>query len=127
MSDPHASHGGSSNHGRDTSVMIATAAAIFVALVGGTFLAPKIRSALGGQVLGGEGGLTGTKSRDEFRQRIQAFIAKNKLGPDQWIVGGGWDQSLWGEKLLPSSIDLIDEAAGGRPALLRRVDGHCAW
>lgn len=44
----HGGHGDPGNATRDASVKIAAAAALTVALVGGPWLAPKIRAALGG-------------------------------------------------------------------------------
>ncbi len=67
--------------------------------------------------------LTGVKTLDELRARIQARVGKAK--PDEWILGGGWDETLWPIPTLPSRWD-IDEVADGHPVLLDRVDGHLA-
>lgn len=52
--------------------------------------------------------------------------AATSLGPDQWVVGGGWNYSEWPEPKWPSRRDL-DEAAGGRPVLLASKDEHSVW
>ncbi len=65
----------------------------------------------------------GVKSLDELRQRLAAKVATAK--PGEWILGGGWDESLWPVKALPSRWDL-DEVSAGHPVLLDRVDGHLA-
>ena len=40
-------------------------------------------------------------------------------------MGGGWDQTLWPVKELPSRWD-IDEVTTDHPVFLERVDGHIA-
>ncbi len=48
-----------------------------------------------------------------------------RRGPGEWIVMRNWDQTNWGGA-FPHARDL-DEAAGGRPVFLSRVDGHAGW
>jgi predicted amidohydrolase YtcJ len=67
--------------------------------------------------------LTGVKTLDEFRERIVARVEAAK--PDEWILGGGWDETLWPVRALPSRWDL-DEVSSGHPVFLDRVDGHLA-
>jgi len=67
--------------------------------------------------------MEGVKSLDEFRERVRKKVEETKAG--EWIVGGGWDETLWPVKSLPSRWDL-DEVAAGHPILLDRVDGHLA-
>ena len=67
--------------------------------------------------------LVGVKSLSEFRERIRARVAT--AAPGEWIVGGGWDQTLWPVKELPSRWD-IDEVTTDHPVFLNRVDGHIA-
>ncbi|MFZ0275309.1 MAG: amidohydrolase [Candidatus Sulfotelmatobacter sp.] len=67
--------------------------------------------------------LTGVKTLEEFRERVKARVEKSK--PDEWIVGGGWDETLWPIPVLPSRWDL-DEVSDGHPMILDRVDGHLA-
>ena len=67
--------------------------------------------------------LEGVKSLDELRQRIEAKVQSAK-GAD-WIVGGGWDETLWPVKALPTRWDL-DEVSAGHPVFVYRVDGHLA-
>jgi predicted amidohydrolase YtcJ len=67
--------------------------------------------------------LKGVKTLDEFRNRVLAKVEAAK--PGEWILGGGWDETLWPVKTLPSRWDL-DEVAGGHPVFLDRVDGHLA-
>jgi predicted amidohydrolase YtcJ len=67
--------------------------------------------------------LTGVKSLDEFRERVLAKVETAK--PGEWILGGGWDETMWPVKVLPSRWDL-DEVSGGHPVFLDRTDGHLA-
>jgi predicted amidohydrolase YtcJ len=67
--------------------------------------------------------LQGVKSLDELRQRLAAKADATKGG--DWVVGGGWDESLWPTKALPTRWDL-DEVSNGHPVFLDRVDGHLA-
>ncbi len=67
--------------------------------------------------------LTGVKTLDEFRDRILAWV--EKAAPGDWIVGGGWDETLWPVKVLPTRWD-VDEVSSSHPVFLTRVDGHIA-
>jgi len=65
--------------------------------------------------------MVGAKTLDEFRDRLQAKV--EAAGPAEWIVGEGWDETLWPVKVLPTRWDL-DEVSGNHPVYLERVDGH---
>ena len=67
--------------------------------------------------------LTGVKSLDELRARVQQKVAESKAG--EWILGGGWDETLWPVKATPTRWDL-DEVSDGHPVFLVRIDGHIA-
>jgi predicted amidohydrolase YtcJ len=67
--------------------------------------------------------LTGAKTLEEFRARIQAKVQTAK--PGEWVLGGGWDETLWPIKTLPSRWD-VDQVSDGHPVFLDRVDGHLA-
>ncbi len=67
--------------------------------------------------------LGGVKSLTEFRERIRDRV--QTAGPGEWIIGGGWDQTLWPVQELPSRWD-IDEVTTDHPVFLQRVDGHIA-
>jgi hypothetical protein len=43
-----------------------------------------------------------------------------------WVLGGGWNQENWDERVFPSALAL-DAVTGERPAALTRVDGHALW
>jgi predicted amidohydrolase YtcJ len=67
--------------------------------------------------------LTGTKSVEEFRERIRRRV--ETAGPMEWITGSGWDETLWPVKDLPSRWD-IDEITTDHPVYMERIDGHVA-
>jgi hypothetical protein len=65
--------------------------------------------------------LVGAKTLDEFRERIRAKVETAR--PGEWIVGAGWDETLWPVKAVPTRWDL-DEVSSGHPLYMDRVDGH---
>ncbi len=65
--------------------------------------------------------LFGVKTLEEFRQRIREKAEQAK--PEEWILGRGWDHTLWPVKELPTRWDL-DEISTKNPIYLSRVDGH---
>ena len=67
--------------------------------------------------------LTGVKSLDELRERVHKKVESAKAG--EWILGSGWDETLWPVKVTPTRWDL-DEVAAGHPVFLGRIDGHIA-
>jgi predicted amidohydrolase YtcJ len=67
--------------------------------------------------------LDGVKSLAEMQQRIRTYVAKAK--PGTWLIGGGWDHTLWPGAKLPTRAD-IDPITAGHPCILSRVDGHMA-
>jgi predicted amidohydrolase YtcJ len=67
--------------------------------------------------------LTGVKSLDELRQRVEKKVETARAG--EWILGAGWDETLWPVKTTPTRWDL-DEVANGHPVFLGRIDGHIA-
>ncbi len=52
--------------------------------------------------------------------------AAAKKAPGEWIVGGIWGSSLLPE-LTPAARRALDEAAGGRPVMLRDDSHHNRW
>jgi predicted amidohydrolase YtcJ len=67
--------------------------------------------------------LTGVKSLDDLRSLVQKKVGIAKAG--EWILGSGWDESLWPVKVTPTRWDL-DEVSAGHPVFLVRIDGHIA-
>jgi predicted amidohydrolase YtcJ len=95
--------------------------------LGGHFVMPGFNDA---HVHLGSGGfeklnvdLVGSKSLDDMKQRIAARV--KTAAPGEWIVGRGWDHTLWTEQKTPTRED-IDSVTNGHPAIFNRVDGHIA-
>ncbi|HXO37192.1 MAG TPA: amidohydrolase [Candidatus Acidoferrum sp.] len=95
--------------------------------LGGHFVMPGFNDA---HVHLGSGGfeklnvdLVGSKSLDDMKQRIAARVKTAAQG--EWIVGRGWDHTLWAEQKTPMRAD-IDSVSGDHPAIFNRVDGHIA-
>jgi predicted amidohydrolase YtcJ len=65
--------------------------------------------------------MIGVKSLEEFRDRLRAKVEQAQ--PGEWIMGGGWDETLWPVKVPPTKWDL-DEVTTEHPVFLQRVDGH---
>jgi predicted amidohydrolase YtcJ len=67
--------------------------------------------------------LEGARSLGEMQQRIRARLKDYK--PGEWIVGRGWDHTLWPQKVFPSRQDL-DAVSTDHPMYFTRIDGHVA-
>ncbi|WP_031510827.1 amidohydrolase [Streptomyces megasporus] len=67
--------------------------------------------------------LTGARSLADALARVRAH-AEARPG-DRILLGHGWDAGAWPEQRPPSRAEL-DEATGGRPLYLSRVDVHSA-
>ena len=67
--------------------------------------------------------LVGVRSLDEMKQRIAKGLKRAR--PGEWILGRGWDHTLWVSQQLPTRQDL-DSVTQGHPAFFGRVDGHIA-
>lgn len=67
--------------------------------------------------------LVGSRSLLEMQHRIG--LRANKAAASEWILGQGWDHTLWPNQTLPTRQD-IDMMTNGHPAIFVRVDGHIA-
>src|SRR5258708_12885248 len=67
--------------------------------------------------------LVGAKSLAEMKERIAARARTAAEG--EWLVGRGWDHTLWTGRTLPGRKDL-DAVTGNHPAIFVPVDGHIA-
>lgn len=68
--------------------------------------------------------LRGTTSKTQVIERLRSHAAKLPSGA--WLIGRGWDQNDWPEKVFPTAADL-DAAFPDRPVYLSRIDGHASW
>ncbi len=66
----------------------------------------------------------------EYRspEEVAALVKKKaqEAREGEWILGRGWDQTVFPGKKWPTK-ELLDQAAPDYPVFLRRVDGHIAW
>ncbi|GAC1618063.1 MAG: amidohydrolase [Candidatus Acidiferrum sp.] len=67
--------------------------------------------------------LNGVVSAAELQQRVAEAAAK--LKPGEWLVGRGWDQTLWPDKQFPTRQEL-DEVSPKNPVYLEHISGHVA-
>jgi predicted amidohydrolase YtcJ len=67
--------------------------------------------------------LNGAASIEELQKRVGEGIAQHKEGA--WIIGVGWDHTLWPDKKFPNKHQL-DAVAPKNPVLLYHVSGHVA-
>jgi predicted amidohydrolase YtcJ len=68
--------------------------------------------------------LSDTKSLDEAKAKITAYVAAN---PNRkWVIGRGWNQEVWKLGRFPTAADL-DAVVSDRPVWLERADGHAGW
>ncbi|KAL2326368.1 hypothetical protein Fmac_025426 [Flemingia macrophylla] len=64
--------------------------------------------------------LRGVNKKEEFIRRIKDAAQSTKQG--SWILGGGWNNDLWGGDLPAASW--IDDVTPNNPVWLSRLDGH---
>ncbi len=67
--------------------------------------------------------LQAVASFDQALEIIRGHAAR--LPADAWVLGSGWDHSLW-QRDWPTASEL-DQVTGGRPAFITRKDLHSAW
>jgi len=67
--------------------------------------------------------LVGQRSRPEYLDIIAGYA--RALGPDDWVLGGGWSMEAFPGG-VPSAADL-EPVAAGRPVFLPNRDHHSAW
>ncbi len=121
------SHGRVVAVGTDADVLKLKGAATKVVDLGGAFAMPGFNDAhvhmaeAGRQRLSVD--LIRVRSLAAMQTRIREYVKHAE--PGAWIQGGGWDQTLWAETVLPTRQDL-DLVTAGHPAILSRVDGHIA-
>lgn len=67
--------------------------------------------------------LRGAKSVEEVIARLKAFASTSEA---KVLMGRGWDQNLWEEKVFPSK-EILDKAFPDKLVVLERIDGHAAY
>ncbi|XP_057496079.1 protein LONG AFTER FAR-RED 3 isoform X2 [Actinidia eriantha] len=64
--------------------------------------------------------LRGVNKKDEFVRKVKDAATNLKHG--SWLLGGGWNNDLWGGELPIASW--IDDVTPHNPVWLSRMDGH---
>ncbi|MCC3862423.1 amidohydrolase [Pseudemcibacter aquimaris] len=65
--------------------------------------------------------LNNTKSYAEIIAMVKAKA--ETLEPGEWIIGQGWDQNNWDEKIFPTQ-EPLSAVSPNNPVILNRTDGH---
>lgn len=65
--------------------------------------------------------LNGTTSYDQIIEMVRQKV--QTMEPGEWIIGQGWDQNNWDDKIFPTHHPL-SEVAPDNPVILNRTDGH---
>ncbi len=65
--------------------------------------------------------LSGSKSKYDVLLRLEKHVSKNEN--IEFVLGWGWDQSIWGDSVLPSN-ELLNERFPNTPVILSRIDAH---
>ena len=68
--------------------------------------------------------LSGVRSLSSALGRVKEGAANTP--PGQWLIGRGWDQSVWEGGTFPTAAQL-DAVAPQHPVFLSRKCGHAAW
>ena len=68
--------------------------------------------------------LVGIDSPQKIANLIREGLSKFPKGT--WILGRGWDQSLWENGEFPFA-KILDEITDDHPISLTRIDGHALW
>ncbi len=66
--------------------------------------------------------LFGTTSFDDVLSRLQQYSTTNRFS---WLLGRGWDQNDWTDKVYPSN-EKLDSLFPDIPVYIMRIDGHAA-
>lgn len=66
--------------------------------------------------------LFGLTDLSDVRERLTAAL--RTAGPEEWIIGWGWDDNQWDERPTAAWLDRV---APHRPVLLARMDMHTWW
>ncbi|HIP37150.1 MAG TPA: amidohydrolase [Crocinitomix sp.] len=66
--------------------------------------------------------LVGAKSFDEVISRIDQFVKENPN--NDWILGRGWDQTLWENDSIFPTNELLNKKYPNTPIFIKRIDGH---
>lgn len=67
--------------------------------------------------------LSGTRSIEDIKAAISDYIDENNVESGRWILGRGWNQDYFNEKVFPTKQDL-DDISKEHPIMITRACGH---
>ncbi len=96
----------------------------------GAFVMPGLHDAHNHHQIGGKADLMEvtflpTATLDDIIEAVRDYATT--LAPDAWIVGGSWGSTLLEALNAPGTKARLDDASGGRPALLVDDSHHNKW
>lgn len=68
--------------------------------------------------------LNGVGSKAEMLEAIRKWSSESK--PEVWIIGRGWNETLWPNAEMPTRQELDEVTSSLQPLILWRSDMHCA-
>jgi predicted amidohydrolase YtcJ len=68
--------------------------------------------------------LHGISSAEEILSTIKAF--SDRLGPDEWLLGGGWDKNIIRDESV-FTRHVLDKIRSQAPVVLQSKDHHVLW
>ncbi len=63
-------------------------------------------------------------SKAEMLRAVRKWASEQRS--DSWIVGRGWNETVWPEKVMPTRVELDQVTGGQQPCIFWRSDMHCA-
>jgi len=57
---------------------------------------------------------------------MQKYITDNKIEPNSFVQGSGWDNSFWENKNIPDK-SILDKYFNDYLIVLQKNDGHAIW
>ncbi|MGW8764341.1 amidohydrolase family protein, partial [Streptomyces sp. NPDC055815] len=79
----------------------------------------------GGTQAAWELSLSPTATLEDILDQVRSHAAA--LGPDEWITGGNIASTVLADLASTRHLEALDEAAGGRPVILRDDSMHNRW
>lgn len=67
--------------------------------------------------------LSGVRSIQQLKTVISQYIDNHSIEPGQWVLGRGWNQDYFEEKIFPDRY-ILDEISQQHPIVIIRACGH---
>lgn len=68
--------------------------------------------------------LAGVQSKAEMLDALGSWASSRE--PESWVIGRGWNETLWSDATMPTRKELDDVSGERQPVILWRSDMHCA-